>query len=110
MMKMGTYNPNNYVNTLINKNLLYHSYNNPCSIEDYSIELGISRPYVEDIVSQLVSVTLLKKLDNNKYITNFPYITKDILSSNAQILIDNYQGYTDELIKFAKNILVNIEN
>ena len=102
MMKMGTYNPNNYVNTLINKNLLYHSYNNPCSIEDYSIELGISRPYVEDIVSQLVSVTLLKKLDNNKYITNFPYITKDILSSNAQILIDNYQGYTDELIKFAK--------
>lgn len=61
MMKMGTYNPHNYVNTLINKNLLYHSYNNPCSIEDYSLELGISRPYVEDIVEQLVKVTLLKK-------------------------------------------------
>ncbi len=110
MMKLGTYNPHNYVNTLINKNLLYHSYNNPCSIEDYSIELGISRPYVEDIVSQLVNVTLLKKLDHNKYITNFPYITKDILSSNAQILIDNYQGYADELIKFSKKHIDEYRN
>ena len=101
MMKIGTYNPHNYVNTLINKNLLYHSYNNPCTIEDYSLELGISRPYVEDIVNQLVSVTLLKKVDD-KYVTNFPYITKDILNSNAKILLDNYQSYTDELIKFAK--------
>ena len=99
---LGTYNPYNYVNTLINKNLLYHSYNNPCSIEDYSIELGISKPYVEDIVNQLVKVTLLKKIDGNKYITDFPYITKEILVSNAQILLDNYKGYTDELIKFAK--------
>ena len=101
MMKIGTYNPHNFVNTLINKNLLYHSYNNPCTIEDYSLELGISRPYVEDIVDQLVSVTLLKKVDD-KYVTNFPYITKDILNSNAKILLDNYQSYTDELIKFAK--------
>ena len=101
MMKIGTYNPHNYVNTLINKNLLYHSYNNPCTIEDYTLELGISRPYVEDIVNQLVSVTLLKKVDD-KYVTNFPYITKDILNSNAKILLDNYQSYTDELIKFAK--------
>lgn len=103
MMKIGTYNPHNYVSTLINKNLLYHSYNNACTIEDYSIELGISRPYVEDIVNQLVSATLLKKIDGNKYITNFPYITRDILNSNAKILIDNYKEYTDELIKFAKS-------
>ena len=103
MMKIGTYNPHNYVNTLINKNLLYHSYNNPCTIEDYSLELGISKPYVEDIVNQLVEVTLLKKIEGNKYITNFPYITKDILNSNAQVLLDNYKEYTDELIKFAKN-------
>lgn len=101
MIKMGTYNPHNYVNTLINKNLLYHPYDNPCTIEDYSIELGISRPYVEDIVGQLADTTLLKKI-GNKYITNFPYISKDINKSNAKILLDNYKSYTDELIKFAK--------
>lgn len=101
MMKMGTYNPHNYVNSLISKNLLYHSYNNPCTIEDYSLELGMARPYVEDIVDQLVKVTLLKKVDN-KYVTNFPYITKDILNLNANILLNNYKEYTDELIKFAK--------
>lgn len=102
MMKLGTYNPHNYVNTLINKNLLYHSYDNPCSIEDYSLELGISRPYVEDIVKQLVDVTLLKKVDGNKYVTNFLYITKDILNLNTQILLENYKSYTDELIKFVE--------
>ena len=102
MMKMGTYNPHNYVNTLINKNLLYHSYDNPCTIEDYSLELGISRPYVEDIVDQLVKVTLLKKVDSNRFITNFPYITTDILNSNANVLLDNYKVYTNELIKFVK--------
>ena len=103
MMKMGTYNPHNYVNTLISKNLLYHSYDNPCTIEDYSLELGMARPYVEDIVDQLVNVTLLKKVEKNKYITNFPYMTKDVLNSNANILLENYKSYTDELIKFAKN-------
>ncbi len=100
--KIGNYNPQDYVDTLINKNLLYHSYNNPCSLEDYSIELGISLPYIKDIVDKLVKVTLLKKIDNGKYITNFPYVTKDILEKNDKILLENYKIYTDELIKFAK--------
>lgn len=126
MMKIGTYNPHNYVNTLINKNLLYHSYNNPCTIEDYSIELGISRPYVEDIVDQLVKVTLLKKVDNNKYITNFPFFTYhdfkkvrklsqstelDIVKEKLQIIIDklnvNMKGYLPKYLEDYSNSLLS---
>ncbi len=98
----GTYNPYDYVKSLINKNLLYHSYNNYCSLEDYSLELGISLPYIKDIVDQLVNATLLFKTKNNKYVTNFPYITKEILNKSNNVLLENHKEYIDELIKFAK--------
>ena len=55
---------------LLIKNLLYHSYGNECSIEDYSIELGIAKPYVEDYVDELVYKDFLIELKNGKYLTN----------------------------------------
>ena len=46
-------NPEEYTNRLIDQNLLLHSYGNPCSLEDYAIEMGISLPYIENIVKVL---------------------------------------------------------
>lgn len=80
----GTYNPCSEVSSLIHKNLLYHSYNNPCTIEEYSLELGISRPYIEEIVNKLVDVTLLKK-EGNKFITDFGFIDKVIIKEINKI-------------------------
>ena len=71
------------------KNLLYHSYGNECSIEDYSIELGIARPYIEEIVNRLVEVTLLKK-EGNKYITNFAFIDKAVLNKILDSLSSSF--------------------
>jgi RNA polymerase sigma factor (sigma-70 family) len=55
----------------IPKNILLQSSNNPSTIEELSMELGIAAPYMEEEVSLLEEATLLKKLDNSKYITNF---------------------------------------
>ena len=74
----GSINPEDYVYTLINQNLLLHSYDNPCSLEDYSLEMGISLPYVKDIIECLEHATLVKKDDNGKYLTNFIMIDKEI--------------------------------
>lgn len=50
----GAYlNPEEYTYGLIEQNLLLHSYGNPCSLEDYAIEMGISLPYIENIVKTL---------------------------------------------------------
>ena len=48
----GKYNPHQFTKSLINKNILFHSYDNPCTLEDYSLELGISIPYIEEIVNE----------------------------------------------------------
>lgn len=92
----GTHNPDDEVKTLIHRNLLYHSYDNPCTIEDYAIELGISRPYIEEIVNRLTEVTLLKKIDENKYITDFAFLNKElqeeILNIKNKYLPQLYRG------------------
>ncbi len=60
----------------IPKNILIHASNNPCTIEELSIELGIATPYMEEEVALLEKITLLKKIDD-KYITNFFIVDKE---------------------------------
>jgi len=76
------------VSTLIQKNLLHHSYNNPCSLEDYALELGISLPYIEDIVNRLEKLTLLKKTDG-KYLTNFVFISVELRNKVVDLLMES---------------------
>ncbi len=98
------FNPCMETPTMIHKNLLYHSYDNPCTIEDYSLELGIARPYVEEIVDRLVEVTLLKK-EGNKYITNFAFINKNIVSEIENIKKKYSQIISKDLIDFTTNYI-----
>ena len=65
------------VQGMIPKNLLLQASGNPSTPEELSIELGIAMPYVEDEVRKLVDATLMKKLDNGKYITDFFIINKE---------------------------------
>lgn len=59
------------VDRKIPKNILLQANNNPSTIEELSIELGIAAPYMEEEVGRLVKATLLKKLGDKKYVTNF---------------------------------------
>lgn len=98
----GKYNPHQFTKSLINKNILFHSYDNPCTLEDYSLELGISIPYIEEIVNELVEVTLLTK-EGNKYITNFPIITKEHDIRFNNIVKERAKDYANKLADFAEN-------
>ena len=60
----------------IPKNILLHASNNPSTIEELSIELGIALPYMEEEVEILHRATLLEKQEN-KYITNFFILDKE---------------------------------
>lgn len=55
----------------IPKNILLQANNNPSTLEELSVELGIALPYMEEEVNLLTEATLLKKVEENKYITNF---------------------------------------
>lgn len=52
-------------------NILCEANNNPSTIEELAIELGIAVPYMEEEVSILAESELLRKIDGDKYITSF---------------------------------------
>ncbi len=52
------------------KNILLETSNNPSTMEELSIELGVALPYMEDEVKHLVELDLLKPI-KDKYVTNF---------------------------------------
>ena len=60
----------------IPNNILLQASNNPSTLEELSIELGIALPYIEDEVEILHRATLLEK-QGDKYITNFFILDKD---------------------------------
>lgn len=60
----------------INIFILLQASNNPSTLEELSIELGIALPYMEEEVNILHRATLLEK-QGDKYITNFFILDKD---------------------------------
>ena len=64
------------VHRKIPNNILLQASNNPSTIEELSIELGIALPYMEEEVNILHHATLLEK-QGDKYITNFFILDKD---------------------------------
>ena len=99
------YDPCDYIDSLLIKNLLYHSYGNECSIEDFSIELGIARPYIEEYVEKLFKKDFLIKLENGKYLSNVAFIDKKERREILDFERENISGYYKALVKFAKNNL-----
>ncbi len=62
----------------IPKNILLQASNNPSTVEELSMELGIALPYMEEEVDLLHKATLLEK-SGDKYITNFFILSKECL-------------------------------
>ena len=77
--------PWNVVQRKIPKNILLQANNNPSTLEELSIELGIALPYMEEEVEILHKATLLEK-HGDKYITNFFILDKECLLEVYDIL------------------------
>ncbi len=52
-------------------NILCEASNNPSTVEELSMELGIAVPYMEEEVEILEKAELLRKVDGGRYITGF---------------------------------------
>lgn len=58
-------------------NILCHAHNNPCTIQELALELGIAAPYMEEEVELLLQAELLKKINHEKYLTNFFIVPRE---------------------------------
>ena len=78
-------------------NILCEANNNPSTVEELAIELGIAAPYMEDEVDILEKSELLKKLDDGKYITNFFIAPSECIEEVNELCedfaYDNYKKF-----------------
>ncbi|MBQ8403423.1 MAG: sigma-70 family RNA polymerase sigma factor [Clostridia bacterium] len=88
----------------IPKNILVHASNNPCTLEELSIELGIAMPYMEEEVALLEKATLLKKLDD-KYITNFFIVDKEATFAEYAAMRKHSKERSEMLDKIVSDVL-----
>ncbi len=58
-------------------NILCHAHNLPCTLQELALELGIAVPYMEEEAALLVNAELLKKINREKYLTNFFIVPRE---------------------------------
>lgn len=74
------------VGTMLSKNVLIEASDNPSTVEELAVALGIAAPYMQEEVDRLVSATLLKELDGKKYVTDFPVVSAGKRAEAVEIL------------------------
>jgi len=77
----------------LNQNIFLACYDNPITVEELAIEVGVALPYMEDAVKHLTTQTLLVK-NGDKYETNFPIISREA----QQKIHFYYEGIFPQLI------------
>lgn len=68
--------PWSIITHLLYKNIFLEAYENPQTVEQFALELGIALPYMEDELEFLCKEELLRK-SGNKYETNFKILSKE---------------------------------
>lgn len=95
----------NELNNKICKNIMIKAYNNPSTLEELSIELGIALPYLEPFVDQMTEATILTKQGTkaNKatYVTNFVIISGDARRN----MVDKLSSIQRDFVRYAKEYL-----
>lgn len=69
----------------LNQNIFLACYDNPMTVEELAIEVGVALPYMEDAARHLTEQTLLVK-NGDKYETSFPIISREAQQKNSFLL------------------------
>lgn len=86
-------------------NILCEAHNNPCTLQELALELGIAVPYMEEEAELLVKAELLKKLDNGKYLTGFFIVPKECQNEINEIVCDFTEHYASAYWNLAEKAL-----
>lgn len=89
------------------KNILLEASNNPSTVEELAIALGIAVPYMEEEVEILTKATLLKK-DGDKYVTNFPILSAETQKEIYHIGVSRAKQRAEYVANIANDSLEKI--
>lgn len=91
----------------IPKNILLQASNNPSTVEELSIELGIALPYMKEEIELLYNATLLEKY-GDKYITNFFILDKKCRLNIYNVLRESSNERSRLIQEFIEDELTEI--
>lgn len=86
--------PFSAVQRMLPKNILLEASNNPSTIEELSVAVGVAMPYMEEEISVLVDAGLLKAV-GNRYVTNFFIESRDLQVAIRNELIRMTHDWAD---------------
>lgn len=95
------------VQTMFAKNVLLEASDNPATLEELSIALGIASPYMEEEAERLVAATLLKKI-GSKYVTNFPIVSAETHKKAFDIKLEVSPKRAELIDKIAEDLIPEI--
>jgi len=78
--------PRKLLKSLAAQNIVLEAYNNPSSVEDLSLALGIASPYIEDELQELLETQVMVKNKDGKLETNFVIINAETNKRIVEIL------------------------
>lgn len=82
------------------QNILLAAYNEPLTVEQLSIEIGTTVPYIEDEVKNLVANQIMREVSRGKYQTDFVILPGSNTSISHKIYNACFPGYYNELMGF----------
>lgn len=94
---------NSYNSTLdkkIAQNILFACYNDKLTVEEISLELGVSLPYIEDIIKELFECNYLGRT-GKKYYTNIVVFTHDC----AAEVVNKTQKFRNNIVASLAEII-----
>ncbi len=91
-------------------NILAEANNNPCTIEELALSLGIAVPYMEEEVALLVRAELLKKTDADRYLTNFFISPVECQNEVNALCCDFAEKHADEIFALGNLFRTKTQN
>lgn len=88
-------------------NILFAAYENPISIADLSLELGVASPYLEDELDILVKSGVVKQ-NKDKYLTDIVILTAEFESARNEWIQNEFASSAGQIGKAAKDFLDNV--
>ncbi len=88
----------------IPKNIVMSAYLKPITIEEMSVDIGISRPYLEDELKILLDGDVISQNKDGMYQTNFIIILKELQDRIDRVFVEKCEGLAVKLFEsFNKN-------